>query len=72
MSLGMHFENFVSLRYPVPGLLFFLSIDVELVQEGLGVNLVIGVHNAILEVLSECHILVAVSLVWWISAYPDI
>ena len=68
VALGVHFENFVSLRSPVPGLLVFLVIDVELVQEILDIPFVLDIHNAILEVLSEVHNLVSVSLSWWISA----
>ena len=39
MALGLHFDNFGSLRAPVLGLIVSLVIYVELVQEGLGINL---------------------------------
>ena len=41
MALGMYLDSFVSLFEPVLGLLVSLSIDVELVQEGLDVSLVL-------------------------------
>ena len=62
MSLGMHFENCGIIHSPVPVLLVSLGIDVELVQEGLDTNLVLGRQKSSLEVLSEYQLLVAVSL----------
>ena len=50
------------------GKLVSMYIDVELVQEGLDIALVIYVQKSSLEVLSEGHIFVAVSLSWWIIA----
>ena len=41
MSLGMHFDSFGSLCALVLGLLVYLGIYVELVQEGLDVSLVL-------------------------------
>ena len=64
----MHFEYFGSLRAPVPGLLFSLGIDFKLVQEGLDITLVLDGQKDNLEELSERHILVAVSLTWWIGS----
>ena len=64
VALGMHFENFGSLRAPVPGLLVSMGIYVELGQEGLGITLVLDGQKASLEVLGEGQIIVAVSLTW--------
>ena len=66
----MHFDNCGSIRAPVPNLLVSLDVDVELVQEGLDITLFTDVHKATLEVLGEVHLLVSVSLAWWISASP--
>ena len=60
-------ENDCILRAPVPVLLVSLCIDVELGQEVLDINLVLDGQKAILEVLSEVQLLVAVSLTWCIS-----
>ena len=68
MKFGMHFDNFGSLRDPVPGLLVSLVIYVELGQKGLDITLVIDDQKDRLEVLSEGKILVAFSLYWWLSA----
>ena len=57
----MRFENFGCLRAPVPGLIVSLGIDIELVQEGLDISLILDFHKASLEVLSEGQLLVAVS-----------
>ena len=64
----MHFENVGSLRAPFLGLLVSLVIYVELVQEGLDITLVLCGHKAILEALSEVHLLVDVPLYWCLSA----
>ena len=64
----MHFDNCGSLLAPVPGLLFYLGIDVELGQEGSDITLVIDGQKTRLELLSESQLLVAVSLAWWLSA----
>ena len=62
MALGMHFENCGSLCAPVPGLIVYLVIYVELGQEGLGVTLVLDDQKARIELLSGGKIIVAVSL----------
>ena len=51
MAVGIHFGIFGSLCVPVPGLLVYLGIDVELVQEGLDISLILDIYKAILEVL---------------------
>ena len=61
MDLVMHFESCGSLRAPVPGLLIYLSIWIELGHEVLDITLILDVQKAILEVLSEVQIFVAVS-----------
>ena len=38
MAFGVHFDSFCSICAPFPGLLISLVIDVELVQEGLGIS----------------------------------
>ena len=63
----MKFVNCGSIYAPVPGLLVSLDIDVELVQEGLDITLVLDGHKASLEVLSEGQIIIDVSLSWWLS-----
>ena len=68
MVLGMHFDSFGSLCVPVPGLLVYLGIDSGLVEEVLGITLILDVYNSSLEVLCEGHILVAVYLSWGLSA----
>ena len=67
MALGIHFENCGDLRAHVPGLLFYLGIDVELGQEGLDITLVLDGQKSTPEVLSEGQILVDFSLDWWLS-----
>ena len=52
MSLGVQFDNCGSLCVPVLGLLIYQVIAVELIQEGLGINLVFDEQNSDLEVLS--------------------
>ena len=42
IALKINFDIFVSLYSPVPGLLFYLVIDVELMQEGLYISLILG------------------------------
>ena len=64
----MHFDNFGILCAPIPGVLIYLGIVVELIQEGFDIALVLDGHKARLEVLSEGQILVAVSLAWYLSA----
>ena len=68
LDLGIQFDKCSSIRSFVPGLLVSLGIDVELVQEGLDIALVLDGQNASSEVFSEGRILVAVSLTWWLSA----
>ena len=68
MDLGVHFGGFVSLRDPIPGLLIYLGIYVELGQENLDITLVLDVQKTRLELISEGQILVAVPLACWISA----
>ena len=68
IELEMHFNNCVSLRSPVLGLLVSLGMYVELGQEGLDITLVFDGHTHILEVLIEDQLLVAASLAWWLSA----
>ena len=41
VALGMHSDNFGSICAPFPGLIFSLYIDIELVQEGLDVYLIL-------------------------------
>ena len=41
IALGVHFDSFGSLCAPVLGLIVSLGIDVELVQEGLDVTLIL-------------------------------
>ena len=67
MALGVHFDNCGSIHDPFPGLLTYLGIDIEFVQEVLDVTLFLDVQKAGLEFISEGQLLVAVSLAWWIS-----
>ena len=67
MTLYMHFDNSGSLCAPVPGLIVYLGIYIELGQEGLDITLVLHGKKARLEVLIEGKIIVAVSLYWWLS-----
>ena len=64
----MHFENCSSIYTHVPVLLVSLVIDVELVQEGLDITLILYGQKDSLELLSEGHIIVASSLAYCISA----
>ena len=68
MALRIHFDNCGSLHDPFLGLLVSLSIDVELGQECLGIDLVLDGQKVSLEVLGEGQLLVAYSLAWWISS----
>ena len=43
IALGMHFGSFGSICAPVPDLLVSLGIDVELLQEGLDIALILDV-----------------------------
>ena len=65
----MHFENFGSLRAPVPGLLFSLGIDFKLVQDGLDITLVLDGQKVIHEFLSEVQIIVSFSLTFCLIDY---
>ena len=69
-ALGIQSDDCGSLHAPFPGLIVSVVVDVELVQEGLDITLFTDVHKATLEVLGEVHLLVSVSLAWWISASP--
>ena len=51
IALGVQFDSFVILYAPFPGLLVSLGIDVELLQEGLDVALLLNGKKASLEVL---------------------
>ena len=62
MAMGIHFENFGSLRAPVPGLKVILGIYRELVQKILDITFTLDGHKSSLEFLSEVQILVSVSL----------
>ena len=64
----MNFDNCGSLCAHVLGLLVNLVIDVDLGEEGLDITLVLDGHKASLEVIIEGHLLVDVSLAWWLSA----
>ena len=68
VALDMQFENCGSLHAPVPGLLFSMIVGVELVQEELDITFLDGQKSS-LEFLSEVHLIVAVSLSWWIISY---
>ena len=69
MAFGMHFDNCGSICDPVPGLLVSLGVYVEFLQEGLNINLVLYFQKTSLEVLSEGHLLVSVSLTWCLIYY---
>ena len=58
----MKFDNCGSLRAPVPVLLIYLGIDVELGQEGLDITLIHDGHKASLEGISKGQLIVDVSL----------
>ena len=45
MTMGIHFDSHGSIQAPVPGLLVYLGIYVELEQEGLNVALVLDAHE---------------------------
>ena len=62
VALGMYFENCGILCAPVPRLLVYLGIDVELGQEGLYIALVLYRQKDSLEFLSDGQLLVDVSL----------
>ena len=68
MDLGMHVDSCGILHAPVLGPLIYLGIYVELGEEGLDITLVLDGQKDNLEELSERHILVAVSLTWWIGS----
>ena len=67
MVLGINFGKCGILRSSIPSLLVSMGIDVELLQEVLDIALAIYGLKSILEVLSECRLLVAVLLACWIS-----
>ena len=69
VTLGMHFDSFGSLYDPVLGLIVYLGIDFELVQEGLEIALDLDDYKAIIALLGEGQLFVAVSLAWWFSAF---
>ena len=58
----INFVSFGSLRDPVLGLLVPLEIWVELGQEGLGIILVLGRQNPIIELISEDQFILSISL----------
>ena len=64
----MYFDNCGSLRAPVPGLIFYLGVYVELVQEGLDVTLVLEDQTSSFEVLNEGQLHVSVKLNLCLSA----
>ena len=49
----MYFERFGCICYPVPGLLIYLGINVELGQEGFHVALILDGHDASFKILVE-------------------
>ena len=53
VALWVHFDSCGSLRAPVPVQPVSLVVDVELVQKGLNIALVLSVQEASLEFLSE-------------------
>ena len=67
MALGVRFDNFGCLRAPVLGLIISLIFGAELGQEVLDISLVFDGQKYSLEFLIEVHLLVAVSLAWWLS-----
>ena len=64
----MNSETCGSIHAPVLCLLYSLGIDIELVQKGLGITLVLDGQKDSLEFLNLGQIIVAVSLPWWLSA----
>ena len=69
MALGVHFDNFGILRYPVLGLIVSMVVDVELVYEGLYITVVLDVQKSGLEFLSEGWNIFDISLYCMLSAY---
>ena len=69
MAVGIYFDSCGRIRAPVPGLLFSLSNQVDLVQEGFDIILVLDGHKVRLEVLSHGWLLVAISPAWKLSGY---
>ena len=59
----MHFVRFGCLCAPVPCLLVYVGIGVELGKEGLHVILILDGHEAILKILGDIYLLL-VSLLW--------
>ena len=68
MIFWMHFGNCGSLCDPSPILIFPLGIYVELGQKFFVVTLVLDRKKAILEVLIEGRLFVAVSIAWCLNA----
>ena len=66
MALRMHFYNCISLRAPVPGLIVYLGIYVELIQEILNVTFVLDVQKSRLEVFNEIYLIFDISLACWL------
>ena len=68
LALGMFFDNCGSLCAPVSGLIFSLGNGVESGQEVLYIYLVLDVHKASLELLSEVKLIADAYMAWWLSA----
>ena len=49
----MRFDGFGCIFAPLPGLLIYLGIDVELVQEGMHADLVISGHDSGFKIIGK-------------------
>ena len=54
---GMHFDRLGNLCFPVLGLIFYLVIDIELLQEGLHVVLILDGNEAGFKILGDIYFL---------------
>ena len=68
MDLWIQFNSIGSLYAPVPGLLVYPCIDVELGEEVLDISLILYRYKASLEVFGEVQLLFAISLACWLSS----
>ena len=67
-ALGVHFYRFGFICAPVPVIIVYLGIYVEVGQEGLRVILIIDVHEAGFKILDNVY-LILVSLAWRASIF---
>ena len=59
MDTGLHFDYYCSLRAPVPGLICFLGIYIELGNEGLNIVLIFDDQEASIGFLGKGSFILA-------------